>query len=122
MSRLPRAAATQLACLIALNGAPGCSILFPFEPDEAASAEPDAALDAAVDAALDATVDAALDAANDADIDAGCDPDSGVYSLESDEAEPLPGPFYAYCDMDTDGGGWTLVGRSVPDASAGGFG
>jgi hypothetical protein len=42
---------------------------------------------------------------------------SGVYSIDLDSAGPLAS-FNVYCDMVTDGGGWTLVGRSVAGAPA----
>jgi len=36
---------------------------------------------------------------------------SGVYTLDTDGDGPRQ-PFDVYCDMSSDGGGWTLVGRS----------
>ncbi len=41
---------------------------------------------------------------------------SGVYRIDTDGAEPLAAVM-AWCDMDTDGGGWTLVGRSHPSGN-----
>lgn len=42
---------------------------------------------------------------------------SGVYTLDTDGDGPRQ-PFDVYCDMSTDGGGWTLVGRSRNTPSA----
>jgi cysteine-rich repeat protein len=42
---------------------------------------------------------------------------SGVYSIDTDGDGPKQ-PFDVYCDMATDGGGWTLVGRSRNTPSA----
>lgn len=46
----------------------------------------------------------------------------GLYLIDSDGTGSVA-PAQVYCDMSTDGGGWTLVGRSVERASSsGGFG
>jgi hypothetical protein len=45
-------------------------------------------------------------------------PLTGVYRLDPD-GEGGAAPFPAFCDMTLDGGGWTLVGRSVSGASPG---
>ncbi|MCA9637747.1 MAG: hypothetical protein KC420_17090, partial [Myxococcales bacterium] len=42
---------------------------------------------------------------------------SGVYTLDGDGDGPQE-PFDAYCDMESDGGGWTLVMRHAPTNAA----
>lgn len=44
---------------------------------------------------------------------------SGIYSIDPSNSGS---PINAYCDMTTNGGGWTLVGRSVTGASSVTFG
>jgi hypothetical protein len=98
-------------------------------------------VDAGPDAALDAPVDAPPPS------DGGCDPKScpgercedggcGYYTScnEMHQADslratgpkklkdPKPTIYDAWCDMDLDNGGWTLVGRSVPFNSSSSFG
>jgi hypothetical protein len=93
--------------------------------DSDADADGDADTDADADGDTDVDTDADVDADTDADTDvasgASCadihaaDPSapSGVYLIAPEPTESY-GSFEAYCDMEDDGGGWTLV-LSWPD-------
>ncbi len=45
----------------------------------------------------------------------------GIYSIDPDGAGPI-GSLNVYCDITTDGGGWTLVGRSISGGASTSFG
>ncbi len=93
---------------------------------DAAPPAPEAAVDAAPDAPADA-FDAGVDAPPDAPppLPASCkevlqqDPSAktGLFTIDTD-GPGARAPFGVHCDMAIDGGGWTLIARSVAGAPA----
>jgi len=99
---------------------------------DAADAESPPDANRPADARVDAPRDAPADVAPvDACPEGGCPPlatckaifdatpaprTSGLYTVDPDGAGPSP-PIQVWCDMLTDGGGWTLVGRELPNGS-----
>ncbi len=97
---------------------------------DAAPADDEASTDAGVDAPAD-VAEAAVDAPPDAPppIPTSCkdaharDPAaaSGLFTIDTDGAGTRA-PFAVQCDMTTEGGGWTLIARSVSSGDAGASG